>query len=141
MAMLIGDRERAQTSFLRAYDGGDLIGTLIVGLILFHGIGVEKDMLKGCQFLAKCMIDLTALLHFSAALKEPVWLDRAAMPMNTKINELTKLYGCVGDLFFDGVKLPREFRITIRWHENAAMQSEIEGANNHGILEKIGRLI
>jgi TPR repeat protein len=134
---LIGDPEYAQTLFRRASDGGELTGTLMAGLALFHGMGIERETLKGCQFLAKCMIDPVALLHLGAATREPGWLDRAVVLLNGKRNELTKCYEFVGDLFFDGIKLPKDFRVASLWYGYAAIQAEIEGADNSGIIRKI----
>jgi hypothetical protein len=50
---LRSDGKYAQALFLRASDRGDLTATLAVGLVLFHEMGIERDVLKGCQFPTK----------------------------------------------------------------------------------------
>jgi TPR repeat protein len=141
IAALLGDREYALALFQRASDAGNLTGTLMAGLVLFHGVGIERDTTKACFMLAKCMIDPIALLHLGVATEESVWLDRAAALMNTKSSEMTWLFEVVGDLFFDGVKLPRDLRIASLWYGYAAKQAEIEAADTAGIIAKLSKFV
>jgi hypothetical protein len=42
----------------------------MAGLMLFHGIGVQRDTSRGCYVLAKFMTDPIALLHFGVGFKD-----------------------------------------------------------------------
>jgi TPR repeat protein len=141
VVLLLGDYEFAQKLFLRASGAGDMTATLMVGLMLFHGIGVQRDVNRGCHFLAKCMTDPIALLHLGVEFKDNLWFDRGAVILNVPATALTAAFEALGDCYFDGVKLPKDLRIARLWYGLAVKQAEIENVDNRSIIRKLSLLV
>lgn len=77
IAILCHDSKFALDLFTKAAKGGNETGSLMTGLLMFHGLNVLRQVKNGCYYLSQCSTDPIALLHLSLACNDDVFEMRA----------------------------------------------------------------
>lgn len=77
IAVLCHDSKFALDLFTKAAKLGNETGSLMTGLLMFHGLNVVRQVKNGCFYLSQCSTDPIALLHLSLACNDEIYEIRA----------------------------------------------------------------
>lgn len=77
IAILCHDSKFALDLFIKAAKNGNETGSLMAGLLMFHGLNVLRQVKNGCYYLSQCSTDPIALLHLSLACNDEIYEMRA----------------------------------------------------------------
>ena len=138
ISMLLYDTRFALQLFLKAAKLGNRTGSLMTGLIFFHGQGINQQIKKGCFFLSQCSSDPIALLHLSIACHDETWENRAKEILSIKSS--SKSYEWIGDLFAKGVKIPFNPNVSLVLYGIAMKKAEDDGEEFEEIITKMTKM-
>ncbi|OHT01961.1 hypothetical protein TRFO_31100 [Tritrichomonas foetus] len=132
------DSKFALQLFQRAANHGNITGSLMAGLMMFHGLNVQHQTQSGCFFLGQCPSDPIALLHLGLACKDEIWEKRALELLG--MSSRSKMYEWMGDLFSSGVKLPVNIGVALVFYGMAMEVAEEDGEDLQDILMKMSEV-
>lgn len=128
VSILCHDSKFALDLFMKAAKMGDETGSLMTGLLMFHGLNVTRQVKNGCYYLSQCSTDPIALLHLSLACKDEIYELRA--------REQLGIYS--SSFQYDTSKLPhsiKEINSTISFHlldpKKQDLNQQQNTSNNH----------
>ena len=138
ISLVLNDVVYALELFGKAAMAGSETANLMLGLILFHGIGSTERLESGVVYLSRCPLDPIALVHLGVIYNDETWLKRAAQFLNLPYTDY-RIYEWVGDLFADGIKLPQDNKVAMMWYGIALTKAEENGADQTALLQKVGQ--
>lgn len=101
------------------------IGILMCGIMTFHGIGTERDIVMAVNYFEKLPADPMGLVYLSNSLHDANYLVRASHLVGLDPNSMG-IYEWIANEFLKGVKVPRDRRIATIWYGMAyAKTSEV----------------
>ena len=138
ISFILGDKEFSLNQFLKASQLGDSCGHLMSGLILFHNLAISDLNINDFYvYLSLCPTDPIALMHLGTASNYNVWIERASQIFGCNSNSGLP-YEIIGDIFNDGIILPKNSKIALMWYGLSMEKNEEFGLDNVPIIEKIG---
>ncbi|OHS92969.1 hypothetical protein TRFO_12156 [Tritrichomonas foetus] len=134
---LLNDYASAYELFLKSSNLGNDDATLMCGIILYHGlINGERNIGRGLFFLSRNVTDPVSLIYIGTASNEMHWLKNAAVLWKMEVKS-GEIYEKVGDMFFQGIKLPKKLDIAKLWYGVAMAKYEKYGFETNDIIKKI----
>ena len=132
---LLHDYDFALGLFYKASTKGNLVGSLLVGLIISHTMNNKKAE-DGYYFFGKCNMDPLALIHLGLYCNNKSYLERAAHYLNTEADS-PEMYEWVGDMLSNGVKFPVLNAAATMFYSHAIIKSEEKGKDYTRIMFKL----
>ena len=138
IALVLNDVVYALELFGKAALKGNETANLMLGVILFHGIGGTERLEAGVVYFSRCQLEPIALIHLGVIYNDQQWLRRAAQLLGVSA-ESSQMYEWVGDLFAQGIKLPKDEKVAMMWYGVALNKAEEYGCNQNEVLQKMGQ--
>ncbi|OHS96280.1 hypothetical protein TRFO_37553 [Tritrichomonas foetus] len=127
---------KAYHLFLKAATLGSQVGLTMLGIIEFHGLLNGKRMTDlGIRHFMLAPTNPVALAHLAIIYPKESYLDRLKDIVNSE-NE-GKIFEWVGDMFFYGVKLPKNIFIARMFYAIALKRYETSGDDVQKIIQKL----
>ncbi|KAH0792427.1 hypothetical protein GPJ56_003604 [Histomonas meleagridis] len=137
---LLKDYNQAFICFRNAAELGSEVGCCMCGLMLFHENSSKREIKNGLYFFSRCKLDPIALIHMGVACNEKEWVKRATELTKMKYKS-GEIYEYVGDLFFEGIKFPKEMRIAQMWYGYAIAKYEEYGFGIEKVSKKLASAV
>lgn len=135
---LMSDYNSGLQMFQKAAKQGNITGSMMAGLILYHGLNGDRNIEDGLYYLSRCSTDPIALIHVGVVANEPEWTDRAAEYL--MIDELS-VFEWMGDAFSQGIIIPRNYQLSKLWYGIAVQKYEDNGKDINGLIVKITHIL
>jgi TPR repeat protein len=138
---VLDDYAFALSLFRRAAVLGSGTGSLMTGVILYYGLAGERDVDHAFFCMAKFVRNPIAAAHIALCPRDDrEWLVSAKQaPRGDDLPEAACEY--VGDLFADGVKVPRNLEIASMWYVRQLEKYEKAGRDTRFLLMKIAKVV
>ena len=127
ICFLLEDFQQSYYSFKESAKPGSDTGLCMCGLILFYGLYKKRDVKKSCFYFSKCNQNPISLLHLGISCSEDIYIKIARKISGKKVKN-GELFEYIGDLFYYGIKYPRELMIS----------KMLYGYNTSNLLTKLG---
>jgi TPR repeat protein len=140
ISCVLNDFEFALSLFKQAASTGSETGALMCGLILYYGWSVERNVAQGLFCMNRCGMDPIALAHCGLCAGDgPDWSARAADIIGDEGMDF--LYEKIGDIFYDGIKIPKNNRAAIAWYAMQLGKSQMKGHDTRALVVKLSRVV
>lgn len=135
VSCLLQDYDFALGLFNKASLKGNLVGSLLVGLILLHTVNnIKKE--DGMYFLSKCNIDPLALIHLGLYCNNRSYLERAAFYLNSDPDS-PEMYEWAGDMLSNGLKFPTLCAAATMLYSHAITKAVEQGEEHSKLMRKL----
>ena len=157
---LNGKYSDAAQTFFTAFKLGSNVAATMLGIIYFHGLNnytdlndqnnredqantndqkeIARDTEKGIIYFLHAPTNPISLAHLSAIYPNSNYIDRFKDIVNCK--EDGKVFEWMGDIFWYGVKLPKNPQIAEMFYGIALNKYEEQGDDTHEIIMKINQV-
>jgi TPR repeat protein len=139
---LMNDYTSALGLFKKASQFGSETASLMCGVIYYYGLVEMRDWTRGLGYFSRCQLQPVALMHIALAqqVQDKEWRRRAKQLLspNAPCKNISEK---IGDLFYEGIKLPKVLPAAIAWYLVAFTQAEAKEADTTVILGKVSQVI
>jgi hypothetical protein len=140
ISCVLCDFEFGLSLFKKAAAAGSETGALMCGIILYYGWSVERNVAQGLFCMNRCAMDPIALAHCGLCAGDgPDWSMRAAEIIGDEARDF--LYEKIGDVFYDGIKIPKNNQAAIAWYVMQLEKSQLKGHDTKALVMKLSRIV
>lgn len=139
---LLNDYSSAFTFFKKSAMLKRSFACVMCGLILFHGLiqNQERDPEKGLFYFSSYPNDPISLIYMGVTCNESHWIEQASEIMRDE-KPTGVLYEDLGDVFYDGITVPKILGIAKLWYGVAMQKYEEDGQNTLKIIQKLSNVV
>lgn len=132
---LFGHYQKGYQSFFKAANIGSNVAMTMIGIIEYHGLFNKRNTDFAVKHFLRAPTNPISLAHLAIIYPNESFLSRTLDIVNSKSEG--KIFEWVGDMFWYGIKLPKNSFIAKMFYAMAMKKFEENGEDIFGIIQKL----